>query len=124
MPPKNASVPANPGPGARAEALASDFLIRNGLVPVARNYRTRHGEIDLIMRERSVLVFIEVRLRTHRTFGGAAASITTAKRERLIAAASAYLSTLPREPACRFDALLFDSLEPVRMTWVRDILEA
>jgi putative endonuclease len=114
---------ASPSAGARAEALASEFLVRNGLVPVARNYRTRHGEIDLIMRERAVLVFIEVRLRTHRAFGGAAASITATKRERLIAAAGIYLSTLQREPACRFDALLFDGLDPVRITWVRDILE-
>ena len=111
------------GSGARAEALASEYLIRRGLTPVARNYRTRHGEIDLIMREKAVLVFVEVRLRTHRTFGGAAASITPAKRDRLVAAASAYLATLAREPDCRFDAMLLDGLDPARITWERNVLE-
>ena len=95
-----------------------------GLTPVARNYRTRHGEIDLIMREHATLVFVEVRLRTHTAFGGAAASITPAKRHRLIAAASAYLATLAREPPCRFDAMLLDGLDLTRITWERDILEA
>lgn len=112
------------GSGARAEALAAEFLIRRGLTPVARNFRTRHGEIDLIMREQAVLVFIEVRLRTHRAFGGAAASITPAKRERLIAAANAYLATLAREPPCRFDAMLLDGLDPARIIWERNILDA
>jgi putative endonuclease len=110
--------------GARAEALATDYLARQGLVLVARNFRTRRGEIDVIMRDRDTIVFVEVRLRSDAAYGGAAASITPAKRARLLAAANAYLATLEREPPCRFDAILLDGLDPARIAWERDILEA
>jgi putative endonuclease len=109
--------------GARAEALAADYLARQGLVFVARNFRTRRGEIDVIVRDRDTLVFVEVRLRSRAAYGGAAASITPAKRARLLAAAHAYLATLDREPPCRFDAILLDGLDPARIAWERDILE-
>ena len=109
--------------GARAEALATDYLARQGLVFVARNFRTRRGEIDVIVRDRDTLVFVEVRLRSRAAYGGAAASITPAKRARLLAAAHAYLATLAREPPCRFDAILLDGLDPARIAWERNILE-
>lgn len=107
--------------GAQAEALAAEFLGARGLVIVARNYRTRRGEIDLIARDGRMLVFVEVRKRTSAAFGGAAASITAAKRMRVIAAAQSYLATLPREPACRFDAVLIDGTPPPRIEWQRDV---
>lgn len=110
--------------GARAEGLAADFLTARGLALVARNFRTRQGEIDLIMRDRDTLVFVEVRLRARAGYGGAAASITAAKRTRLVAAAQAYLARLGREPPCRFDAVLLDDLDPASIEWERDILEA
>jgi len=59
-------------PGTRAEGLAADHLERHGLVIVERNFRTRHGEIDLIARDGDSLVFVEVRLRSRGDFGGAA----------------------------------------------------
>jgi len=120
----DAPIPASRGElGARAEALATDYLARQGLVLVARNFRSRRGEIDVIVRDRDTLVFVEVRLRSQAAFGGAAASITPAKRARLLAAAHAYLATLEREPPCRFDAILLDGLDPARICWERDILE-
>jgi putative endonuclease len=109
--------------GARAEALATDYLARQGLVLVVRNFRTRRGEIDIIARDRDTLVFVEVRMRSRAAYGGAAASITPAKRARLLAAAQAYLGTLAREPPCRFDAILLDGLDPARIAWERNILE-
>jgi|SRR6185503_4939665 len=124
MPRTSAPVPtARAGLGARAETLAADYLARQGLVVVARNFRTRLGEIDVIVRDRDTLVFVEVRLRSRATYGGAAASITPAKRARLIKAAHAYLATLAREPPCRFDAILLDGLDPARIAWERNILE-
>jgi putative endonuclease len=124
MPRTSAPVPtARAGLGARAETLAADYLARQGLVVVARNFRTRRGEIDVIVRDRDTLVFVEVRLRSRATYGGAAASITPAKRARLIKAAHAYLATLAREPPCRFDAILLDGLDPARIAWERNILE-
>jgi len=110
--------------GRQAEALAAEFLQRQGLVIVARNYRTRRGEIDLVARDGDTLVFVEVRMRTRAEFGGAAASVTAAKRERWIAASLAYLAQLGREPPCRFDAVLLDGLEPSRVTWERDVVSA
>jgi len=108
--------------GAHAEALAAEFLVAKGLTIVMRNFRTRRGEIDLIARDGATLVFVEVRLRRSQSFGGAGASITAAKGARLTAAARAYIATLGAEPPCRFDAVLFDGLDPPRIAWERDIL--
>lgn len=114
---------AEPGAaGARAEAIAADYLARQGLVIVARNFRTRRGEIDVIARDGDTLVFVEVRLRSRRDFGGAAGSLTPEKQRRLVAASLAYLSRLGREPPCRFDAVLLDRLDPARVEWERDII--
>ena len=110
--------------GKRAEAIAAEYLERRGLTIVARNFRTRHGEIDLVAREHDTLVFIEVRMRTRNDYGGAAASVTAAKRERWIAASLAYLAQLGREPPCRFDAVLLDGLDASRVTWERDVVSA
>lgn len=109
--------------GERAESLAAEFLARQGLQLVTRNFRTRHGEIDLVMRDGATYVFVEVRLRAPSSFGGAAASITAAKRARLAAAAEGYLAQLGREPPCRFDAVLLDGLDPARIVWERGVLE-
>jgi putative endonuclease len=106
--------------GSEAEELAARHLARHGLSIVARNYRCRGGEIDLVCRDGGTLVFVEVRLRTNRNFGGAAASITAAKRQRLIRAAGHYLAGKPL-PACRFDVVLLDGQE---MEWIRNAFDA
>lgn len=106
--------------GAEAERLAQRFLEQQGLRLVERNYRCRFGEIDLVMREGETLVFVEVRLRSHSGFGGAAASITQAKRTRLLRAARHYLAALPRAPQCRFDAVLLGAAGAASIEWLRD----
>ena len=106
--------------GARAEELCAELLRKAGLRVLARNWRCRHGEIDLVAEEGGTLVFAEVRLRQNaERFGGAAESITAAKRGRLLAAARLYLSRRP-ESDCRFDVLLLDSLEAGRIEWIRN----
>jgi len=107
--------------GAQAEALAAGFLAGRGLRILARNYRCRAGEIDLIARDRDTIVFVEVRLRSSNAFGGAAASITATKRLRLQRAATHYLARLGKEPACRFDAILLDSLDSSRIEWLVNV---
>lgn len=102
--------------GGAGEDQAAQFLARHGLQVIARNYRTRLGEIDLIARDRETLVFVEVRLRKDARFGGALESITARKRSRIVAAARAYLMRLPRVPACRFDVVSIEAGEP---TWIR-----
>ena len=109
--------------GAAAEALAARFLLERGLDIIARNYRCRGGEIDLIARDGSTLVFVEVRLRSGDAFGGAAASITAGKLRRLTFAARHYLGRLKAEPPCRFDAILLDALAPERIEWLRNVVE-
>ena len=108
--------------GAQAEALAAAFLERRGLVIVERNYRRRCGELDLVARDGSTLVFVEVRLRRGRAFGGAAESITAAKRARLTRAAGLYLARLRDTPCCRFDAVLLDALDANRIEWLQDVI--
>jgi len=105
--------------GRPAEALAADYLQRRGLRLLARNYRCRLGEIDLILADGPVLVFAEVRLRRDSGYGGAAASITAVKRQRIIRAARHFLAGKPERP-CRFDVLLFDELAPDRVEWIKD----
>ena len=97
--------------GARAEELCAELLRRAGLRMLARNWRCRLGEIDLVAEEAGTLVFAEVRLRRDPRFGGAAESVTAAKRARILAAARLYLAR-PPDAQCRFDVLLLDSLEP------------
>lgn len=91
--------------GAEAEDEAARFLALRGLEVVARNYRTRLGEIDLVARDGETLVFVEVRARSWAAFGGAAGSVDAAKRRRIVAAARHFLARLGAEPPCRFDVL-------------------
>lgn len=104
--------------GAAAESRALKFLEEQGLVLVARNYRCRMGEIDLIMQDGNMLVFVEVRQRSSRDFGGAAGSITPSKQNKILSAAKHYLSRLDFTPECRFDAVLFDE-EAGKAEWIR-----
>lgn len=104
--------------GARAEDLCAELLRRAGLRIVARNWRCRFGEIDLVAEDGATLVFAEVRLRRAGAWGGAAESIHAAKRARVVAAARLYLAgRAPRD--CRFDVLLLDALEASRIRWIR-----
>jgi putative endonuclease len=107
--------------GNRAENLACEYLQRQGLILVERNWRTRFGEIDIILREEKLIVLVEVRLRTSAVFGGPAESIHARKRARLLAAARQYLSRFPRS-SCRFDAMLFKRLDPPEFDWIRDAI--
>lgn len=107
--------------GAVAEQVAADYLSKQGLALVERNFRCRLGEIDLIMRDGHTLVFVEVRQRTSQQFGGAAASIDSRKQQKLIATAQLYLAHLGKIPPCRFDALLLQG-DDVR--WIRDAFGA
>jgi putative endonuclease len=94
--------------GSHAEDAALDFLLSKGFALVARNFRCKGGEIDLIVKIDAELVFVEVRLRNHDGFGGAAGSVSSAKQRRLRIAAQYFLlkNYGPKQwPACRFDVL-------------------
>ena len=108
--------------GERYEREAEALLKAGGLTLVERNWLCRFGEIDLIMREGTMLVFVEVRQRSSMRFGGAAASIGREKQARIERAIGLYLSQLPSLPACRVDAVLFDAAGPPQ--WLRNIFGA
>ncbi|MDA8258956.1 MAG: YraN family protein [Betaproteobacteria bacterium] len=109
--------------GAAAEQLAADYLQRQGLRLLERNFRVRGGEIDLVCRDGKTTVFVEVRLRSRGDFGGAAASITAAKQARLILAARHWLLRHGETP-CRFDCILLEDLESKNIEWLRDAFTA
>ena len=113
-------MPAQPTPaqasGGEAEEAAAKFLVERGLRIIARNYRTRQGEIDLVAQDGDMLVFVEVRLRSSARFGGALGSIDGRKRARIVAAARHFLMRLGREPRCRFDVITLEGHEP---QWLR-----
>ena len=106
--------------GDSAEARAATFLEGEGLKIVERNYRCRMGEIDLIASNGATLVFVEVRSRVSDAFGGAAGSITAAKRRKLLATARYYLRCHgAREVPCRFDVVLLSG-SAQRIEWITD----
>lgn len=110
------------GDGELHEREAEAFLKKSGLTSVARNWRCRLGEIDLIMKDGATLVFVEVRKRGSERFGGAIASIGAQKQAKLRRAIGLYLTTLPHTPECRVDAVLFDGKSaPV---WEKNIFGA
>ena len=109
--------------GAAAEQMAANFLLHKGLSIIERNFRVRGGAIDLICRDGKSTVFVEVRLRSSKEFGGAAASITVAKQARLILAARHWLLRHGETP-CRFDCVLLDGLDACSIEWLRGAFSA
>lgn len=101
------------------EALA--YLQQQGLTLVERNFLCKGGEIDLVMQDGAVLVFVEVRKRADKQHGGAAASITRSKQQRLIIAAHIFLQRYKMPPACRFDVIAIDAAE---MSWLKNAIDA
>lgn len=113
--------------GDRWEARALAFLRGRGLNLVERNFNTRYGELDLVMRDGEALVFVEVRYRRAHGFGGAVPSVTHSKRQRLVRTASLYLQARPAlaELPCRFDVLAFDGAdEAAQCHWIRNAFPA
>ena len=72
------------------EGRAEQFLLRQGLVLITRNFSTRSGEIDLIMRDDTHIAFVEVRFRSTTRYGGAIGSVTRAKQQKLIKCAQRF----------------------------------
>lgn len=93
--------------GGKAEALARRYLEQQGMRTLERNFRSRFGEIDLVMRDGDALVFVEVRYRRSTAFGGPLASVDKRKQQRLHAAAQLFVqqhARYARDPM-RFDVV-------------------
>lgn len=108
--------------GAAREVEARSALERAGLRFRAANVRYRVGELDLVMDDGEQLVFVEVRYRAESAYGGGAASVTHAKRARLVRAARAYLGAHPAlaQRPCRFDVV---ALSEAGLEWIRDAFQ-
>lgn len=108
--------------GTAGETAALNYLAQRNLRLVARNYRCRSGELDLVMLDGKTLALIEVRYRADGQFGGAAGSVTWRKQQRLINAARHLMLTradLRRYPA-RFDVIAISPGKPdLQIEWIR-----
>jgi len=114
--------------GRRAEELAAAYLAAAGCEILLRNYRRRLGELDIIARRAGVLVVAEVRTRASRGYGGAAASVTRAKRRRIARATAMLLqqrADLARLPV-RFDVIVVTEPHGAApaIEWIQHAFEA
>jgi putative endonuclease len=109
--------------GDAAEDAVAKHLTAAGCHVIARNARYRDGEIDLIARERDVLIFVEVRMRNSSRFGGAAVSVDLFKQKRIARAAQHWLLAHygERWPACRFDVVSVDGDGTIE--WIRNAFQ-
>jgi putative endonuclease len=112
--------------GKQAEIAALKHLQEQGMILVAKNFSCRYGEIDLIMKDRKVLVFVEVRYRKNDSYGSGAESITFSKRKRIITTAGYFLAANKLENTdCRFDVVSANG--PVntgmQLHWIKDAFE-
>lgn len=117
--------------GQHFEKKAEDLLRQHGLSTLDRNYRSRHGEIDLIMRDKDTVVFVEVRYRKHQHFGSASASVTHTKQKKIILTAEHYLQQQRWTDShnCRFDVVSIhpapdnrkpNTQEQFLLEWIKD----
>ena len=109
--------------GNRAESRAQRYLEKQGLSLVASNFHSKFGEIDLIMLEGEVLVFVEVRLRADNR---AIESVTTEKQRKILATANFFLSKHPlyMTLANRFDIIGMQNTRGGEIEWIQHAIEA
>jgi len=91
--------------GEDAEAACCNYLRSQGLKLVDKNFSCRQGEIDIIMLDKKMLVFVEVRFRKNNAFGGGLESITATKQAKLRKTAELYLQQNKQHKNARFDVV-------------------
>jgi putative endonuclease len=110
--------------GLAAERLAADYLETQGLNIIERNFRCRGGELDLVCVGAAVLIVVEVRQRNRADFGGALASVTRAKRRRIMRTAEFFRLRAPqwRRHAVRFDLIAVEGSPDgaYELLWIKD----
>ena len=110
--------------GNTGEDLACRELERRGYAILARRYRTRFGEIDIVSNDHGVMVFVEVKARQSKRYGSAAEAVSFRKRRRIGAMALDYLAwTGSLDRRCRFDVVAIDGIGSEGMT-IRVIRDA
>lgn len=109
--------------GNLGERAAKDYLLNQGLCWIESNYSCRFGEVDLIMQERDVLVFVEVRQRASMAFGGALASVTWQKQKKLLKTIQFYQAYQKHrfKGPCRIDLLTLQGTPP-EIDWIKNAI--
>jgi putative endonuclease len=104
-----------------SEQSARDYLVKEGLTWVTSNYRCRWGEIDIIMKDATHLIFVEVRARVSAEFGGAIESITLSKQRKIIKTATHYMvkNKLYDQCCARFDVISLQGTAP-QLNWIKN----
>lgn len=108
------------------EHQALEFLQSQGLVLLEQNLACKTGEIDLVMKDKEVLVFVEVRFRKNQRYGGAISSLSPHKIQKLKRTAAYFLPYLRQKyfsnmPYCRFDAICIDGHNQEKI-WLKNII--
>ena len=89
--------------GNQGENLAADFLLKKGYEIIARNYRYKHSEIDLIVQQKNLLVFVEVKTRSSSSFGEPEAFVDAKKVSKIFEGAEQYIHEANWKGNIRFD---------------------
>lgn len=110
--------------GQRSERLAESFLNKQGVTILARNFRSKFGEIDLIARHKKELVFVEVRFRSSQGFGSAVETVNISKQRKLIKTAEYFLLTHPElaQLFMRFDVIGVDAQQNIE--WIKGAFQS
>lgn len=109
--------------GSEAEQIAHDFLLRQGLICVERNFRARVGEIDLIMSKGSLAIVVEVRRRSRLNHGCALESVDHWKQTKVRRCAALWwqLKGCQRYQSLRFDVIAID--KNLQVQWVENAFD-
>ena len=117
------SIVSSTARGTQSEDIACAYLCKQGLEVLSRNFRTRFGEIDLIMNDGDCVVFVEVRSRRRGGWVSPIESVDVRKQRRLLASAEVFLHRLRNsvEPPCRFDVIgIIGDGKHLNIEWIED----
>jgi putative endonuclease len=106
------------------ERYAGDFLVAQGLIIEEKNFASRLGEIDIIVKDADTYVFVEVKYRASMSFGGAISAISTKKQQKIRKTAAIYLQQCglnEYNTSCRFDVIaLQGNINNLDITWLKN----
>ena len=109
--------------GMEVEATAREFLEKQGLKHRDSNYECKTGEIDIIMEDAETIVFVEVRFRQNKNYGGALVSVSRSKQTKIIRTAKLYLleHNLYDKVFCRFDIITGETVNnQLEINWYKN----
>ena len=104
--------------GDQFEAKAAKLLTQQGYKILSTNYQCKLGEIDIIAKHKSTVIFVEVKYRKNDNFGSAASHVTPAKQRRIRLTAELYLKENRINSACRFDVIGYTGTHPPE--WIQN----